>query len=235
MHNNDSIPKIPLSYQGTTYMNMVAVPAGSFLMGNKEKDSVGITFEKPFYIAEFPVTQELYEAVMETNPSYFKGKKRPVEQVSWLEAKAFIEKLNEDSDGLFRLPSEAEWEYAARGGNKNHDFEFSGSENLDLVGWYGMNSNQETKPVGLKMPNELGIYDLSGNVWEWCEDWYEDYSKKPKNGSAYIEKGSYRVLRGGSWGGTSVRCRTARRYYHSPEFRSRYIGFRLCAFLQSVG
>ena len=129
----------PLSYQGTTYMNMVQVPAGQFLMHNerKEKDSVEITFEKPFYMAEFPVTQELYEAVMGINPAYFKGKKRPVEQVSWHDAQAFIKKLNAEispsgDKGDFRLPSEAEWEYAARGGNKSHNFEFSGSENLDL-------------------------------------------------------------------------------------------------------
>jgi formylglycine-generating enzyme len=135
----------------------------------------------------------------------------------------------------YRLPSEAEWEYAARGGNKNHDFEFSGSDNLDLVGWYNGNSNQETKPVGLKTPNELGIFDMSGNVWEWCEDWYDDYSKKPKNGTAFIEKGASRVLRGGGWFGNAQNCSTADCNGRTPEFRFYLIGFRLCSFLQSVG
>jgi formylglycine-generating enzyme len=230
----------PLTYRGTTYMNMVAVPEGSFLMSHKENDSVEITFEKPFYMAEFPVTQELYEAVMENNPAHFKGKKRPVEQVSWHDAQKFIEKLNAEKfplgdKGAFRLPSEAEWEYAARGANKSNDFEFSGGENLDLLGWYDGNSNQETKPVGLKIPNELGIFDMSGNVWEWCEDWYNDYSKKPKNGDAFIETGANRVLRGGSWFYFARLCSTADRFNFTPEFSFNYIGFRLCSFLQSVG
>lgn len=231
-NTTSSIKKIPLTYKGIFYMNMIEVPAGSFLLGGEKE----IVFEKPFYMAEFPVTQEFYEAVMGTNPSRFKGKRRPVEMVSWHDAKAFLEKLSIETKQNYRLPSEAEWEYAARGGNNDNDFEYSGGSILDTLGWYCDNSeNQKTRPVGLKMPNELGLFDMSGNVWEWCEDWYDDYSKKPKNGSAFVENGSRRVYRGGSWGNRSGHCRTTYRLNLAPEYSGNFIGFRLCSISQSAG
>jgi formylglycine-generating enzyme len=237
---------------------MIPVEGGNLTMGEtKTQHKVA-----DFFMAATPVTQSLWQHIMDNNPAHFVGKQRPVEQVSWFDAAVFcnalsektgktpyyyhdaafskpfgkennqyalLEKLDKSTPIYFhqkangyRLPSEAEWEYAAKGGNKSHDFEFSGGENIDIIAWYDGNSHQETKPVGLKMPNELGIFDMSGNVWEWCEDWYSDNR-------------SDRVFRGGSWFYSSVSCRTTYRYSYSPEYRLNSIGFRLCVLLQSIG
>lgn len=173
-------------------------PVRPFLFQNK----VEINFERGFYAGCYQVTQELYEKIIGENPSYFKGKHRPVEYVSWDDAQKFLEQLNRQvalKDGLqFRLPSEAMWEYAACA---NQHFEYSGSQKLHEVGWFKDNSNGQTMPVGLKEPNAFGLYDMSGNVWEWCEDnWNEDVSKAPSKGDTF--KGgdkNIRVFRGGSW------------------------------------
>ena len=227
------------------------VPGGAFDMGSNDEDA--FSWEKPvhkvqvpdFCLAEFPVTQALWKAVMgaDHNPSYFKGDRRPVETVSWNDAQAFIAALNAHPDkktpGQYRLPTEAEWEYAARYAPDGAALRYAGSNLLSEVGWYGENSHGETKPVGLKAPNALGLYDLSGNVWEWCEDdWHDSYKGAPSDGSAWVdagERGRDRVQRGGCWFNGAQFCRTASRYDDRPAFRVNLIGFRLALSLQSVG
>jgi len=231
---------------GKVTFNMLPVEGGTFQMGGTEFDK-----EKPihqvsvpsFYIAEFLVTQALYKAVMGENPSYFKGRRQPVERVSWNDTKVFLEKLNSlkevikilEAQGLekhhFCLPSEAEWEYAARGGKYSEGYTYAGSDDLKQVGWYDGNSNSETKPVGLLQPNELGLYDMSGNVFEWCEDdWHNSYSETPVDGSAWIDapsRATNRVIRGGCYFLIAVHCRPAFRTDDSPAYRYYNIGFRL--------
>ena len=212
-----------------------------------------------FYMAETPVTQELWEAVTGANPSRFKGKNRPVESVSWNDIKGvgkgkrwnFLRKLNEMTGQEFRLPSESEWEYAAIGGHlakKNGDgyhiaeYEYAGSNRLEDVGWYGDNSNGEPKDVGLKMPNRLGLYDMSGNVWEWCEDvWHGDVwtteapDDMPKDGGPFMGwDGSGRVYRGGGWFNDPRYCRVSHRGW-IPGRRRDAIGFRLACVFQLRG
>lgn len=206
---------------------------GTFQMGSTEYDD-----EKPvhavtvpeFRMGKYPITQAQYEAVMGTNPSHFKGANRPVEKVSWHDAQAFCKKLSELIKQPVRLPSEAEWEYAARGGNLSQGYEYAGSNNLDEVAWHYDNSGSETHDVGTKNPNELGIYDMSGNVWEWCEDDYDnDYQNAPKDGSARRSpNNTTKVVRGGYWYLCISRlCRCANRYYNDPEFRYAFIGLRV--------
>ncbi|MBT7490097.1 MAG: formylglycine-generating enzyme family protein [Bacteroidetes bacterium] len=215
-----------------------------------------------FYIAEFLLTQEIYEAVIGKTPSRFKGKKKPVDQVSWIEAMEFCNKLNTkigfseicdnnynllDSNGKktnnienvagFRLPTEAEWGYVALGGknqSKKEFFKYAGSNNIEDVGWYDGNSNMETKPVGMKFPNRLGIYDLSGNVWEWCLDLHDkDFLEKTQTKNpANLRNGSGRVLRGGSWFNYADDCRMAYRFNFMPDFRFYNFGLRLLFALQ---
>lgn len=164
-----------------------------------------------FYIGKYPVTQVLWQAVMGYNPSSFKGADNPVEQVSWYDCQDFIKKLNSKTGRKFRLPKEAEWEFAARGGNKTHNYTYSGSNNLDEVGWYDRNSNTKTHPVGLKKPNELGIYDMSGNVSEWCEE----------------SSGAKRIVRGGSWINFDSCCTVSCRDDYYPDSGNSHYGFRL--------
>lgn len=165
-----------------------------------------------FYLSKFLVTQGEWEAIMGNNPSTFKGDdNRPVETVSWDDAQAFIKKLNEKTGLNYRLPTEAEWEFAACGGIHTNSYEYAGSNSLDEVAWCGSNSGNRTQPVGLKLPNELGLYDMSGNVWEWCADLY----------------GVTRVLRGGSWGNTPPIGRAALRHFFGPAFHGNDAGFRL--------
>ncbi len=186
-----------------------------------------------FYLCKYPVTQGLWQAVMGDNPSYFKGANCPVESVSWDEVQKFIEKLNEITKRNYRLPSEAEWEYAARGGKQSKGFQFSGGNKLKEVGWYSANSHDETKPVGLKLPNELGLYDMSGNVWEWCADvWHDDYKGAPKDGSAWLTGGSQnaRVVRGGSWDYFDNDCRVSIRSNGDAALRYLNFGFRLAGY-----
>ena len=218
---------------------MIFVEGGKFLMGNDDEDAFGD--EQPiqevqvssFYLAKYPVTQALWKAVMgaDPNPSYFRGDDRPVEQVSWEEARDFIEKLNcLTGRTTYRLPSEAEWEYAARGGKQGKGYKYSGSDKLDEVGWYRDNSHRETKSVGQKAPNELGLYDLSGNLWEWTQDqWHGNYEGRPFNGNPREDRapGAFRVLRGGYWGYDPQFCRISCRDNLAPANRSDDVGFRL--------
>jgi len=181
-----------------------------------------------FYICKYEVTQELWEAVMGNNPSNFTGSENlPVENVSWDDAQEFIRKLNLMTGKKYRLPTEAEWEFAARGGNNSKGYEYSGSGDMDQVAWYNGNSGGRTQPVGKKKPNELGIYDMSGNVWEWCSDWYGDYPSGSVTNPKGPDSGSSRVFRGGSWSGYSQDCRVAYRYGNSPSFRDYDLGLRV--------
>lgn len=216
---------------------MVAVKGGTFTMGGtSEQGSDADSDEKPthsvtlsdYYIGKFEVTQELWEAVMGSNPSSFKGSKLPVESVSWDDCQSFIRKLNQLTGMNFRLPTEAEWEYAARGGNKSRGYKYSGSNNINDVAWYYDNSGSNTHAVGTKSPNELGIYDMSGNVLEWCQDWYErSYSSGSQTNPQGPSSGSGRVGRGGSWGADAQLCRVSSRGSITPDGRINFLGFRL--------
>ena len=211
---------------GVTF-KMIAVQGGTYTMGaTSEQGSDAWDDEKPAHketvsdlmIGETPVTQELWQAVMGSNPSSFKGDmQRPVEQVSWNDCQKFIKKLNQLTGQNFRLPTEAEWEYVARGGNRSKGYKYAGSNDVGTVAWYNGNSGSTTHKVKTKQPNELGIYDMSGNVLERCQDKY--YNSQRNSGD--------RVLRGGSWGNGARRVRVSVRYYSGPGNRSRYIGLRL--------
>ncbi len=215
---------------------MIKVDGGTFQMGatseqgndadNDEKPVHSVTLSD-YYIGETEVTQELWQAVMGSNPSYSKGSKKPVENVSWNDCKEFITKLNRLTGKNFRLPTEAEWEYAARGGNKSKGYKYSGSNTIGNVAWYNDNSSSQTHDVKTKTPNELGIYDMSGNVWEWCQDWYGSYSSGSQTNPTGPSSGSGRVLRGGSWFHYARYCRVSYRISYNPYGRSNYIGFRL--------
>ncbi len=225
---------------------LVLVEGGVFRMGSdKTTDPDAYGDEAPphdvrvasFYLGEYPVTQELWQAVMgeDNAPFYFTGARRPAEQVSWNDAQAFIEKLSRETSQPIRLPTEAEWEYAARGGGYNRGYQYAGSDRLKEACWFGKNSHDETKPAGRRAPNELGLYDLSGNVWEWCEDqWHSDYKNAPDDGSAWVDRGqgSPRVYRGGSWDFSPQYCRVAYRGYWSPGLGFNFLGFRLAVSLQ---
>ncbi|NUQ24771.1 MAG: formylglycine-generating enzyme family protein [Saprospiraceae bacterium] len=227
---------------------MIAVPGGTFDMGGESwlNDALPVHPVEldDFWIGEYPVTQALWTAVLgeANNPSRFKGADRPVETVSWEEIdQSFLPALNRLTENTrpprtaYRLPTEAEWEYAARGGlqGKNESLLYAGSDILDEVGWYDDNSHGETKPVGLKLPNQLGLYDMSGNVWEWCNDWHgseyyqECLDKGTINNPRGAEKGGSRVLRGGSWIHFAQLCRSSNRDLNAPTSRDIDVGFRL--------
>ena len=210
----------------TVSFKMIRVDGGTFTMGaTSEQGSDAWDSEKPahqvtlssYHIGETEVTQALWGAVMGSNPSLFKGASRPVEQVSWDDCQIFIGKLNSLTGKTFRLPSEAEWEFAARGGTKSRSYKYSGSNNLSSVAWYTDNSSSETHPVKTKSPNELGIYDMSGNVWEWCQDWYGSYSSGSQTNPTGPSSGSYRVIRGGCWYGLARGCRVSCRKIYNPD------------------
>ena len=217
---------------------MIAVEGGTFQMGaTSEQGSDAYSDESPvhsvtlsdYYIGETEVTQELWEAVMGSNPSYFSGyPQRPVEDVSWYDCQTFISKLNELTGKNFRFPTEAEWEYAARGGNKSKGYKYSGSNTIGNVAWYKVNSGSETHDVKTKQANELGIYDMSGNVYEWCQDWRGIYSSDSQTNPTGPTSGSSRVLRGGSWLNYDAReCRVSYRQFNHPDTRISCYGFRL--------
>jgi len=218
---------------------MIAVKGGTFMMGASDNDKDADKDEKPphqvtlsdYAIGETEVTQELWQAVMGKNPALNKkgGLQCPVEQVSWKDCQVFINKLNELTGETFRLPTEAEWEFAARGGNASKGYIYSGSNTLDDVAWYRENVLKRTQPVKLKKANELGIYDMSGNVDEWCADRYGDYPSSSQTNPTGPSSGSYRVLRGGSWGDNARYCRVANRGYDysGPASRYYFYGLRL--------
>jgi formylglycine-generating enzyme required for sulfatase activity len=165
--------------------------------------------------------------IMGTNPSHFEGDNLPVENVSWNDTQEFIQKLNVKTRGNYRLPTEAEWEFAARGGNNSVGYKYAGSDDISTVAWYYSNSGEEAHSVGLKLPNELGIYDMSGNVWEWCQDWYGIYSPIQPNNPIGAYSSSTRVLRGGSWLDNARNARIVDRGNGKPEYSDYCYGFRL--------
>ena len=215
------------SSEKETEGNMVFVEGGTFQMGSNSDYNempVHTVTVSSFYMDKTEVTQAEYRKVMGKNPSKFSGcDDCPVENVSWHDANEYAKKVGK------RLPTEAEWEYAARGGSKSKGYRYSGSNQLDAVGWYYDNSNDRTNPVAQKLPNELGLYDMSGNVYEWCSDWYgeESYSSSPQNNPQGPNSGYSRVLRGGSWHYDVSSCRVAGRYRSNPASRDNSRGFRL--------
>ena len=224
-----------ITVKGVSF-DMVYVEGGSFDMGaTYEQVDNALDNEKPvhrvtlsgYYIGMYEVTQELWEAVMGSNPSYHAASQYPVESVSWNDCKEFVSRLSSLTGRTFRLPTEAEWEYAARGGNQSRHYKYSGSDNIGNVAWHAGNSGSSTHAVGTKSPNELGIYDMSGNVWEWCSDWYGDYSAGAQTNPQGPSSGSRRVLRGGSCYNSARYCRVSSRGNPIPEaFNSNY-GLRL--------
>lgn len=217
-------------------LEMVKIPAGSFLMGTADNDSNYSSVEKPqhqvtlqeYYLGKYPVTQEQYQAVMGSNPSYVQDNSRnPVENVSWNDAQTFCEKVSEKTGQKVRLPTEAEWEYGCRAGTQTR---FSFGDDEDQLGdyaWYGDNPDNTTHPVGQKKANSWGLYDMHGNVWEWCEDgWHKNYQNAPKDGTAWNNNDSQaRVLRGGSWDMAPSYCRSACRL--NNDYLSDHNGVRV--------
>ena len=248
-----AVPALVLAQQPQNYttvtvkgvsFKMIRVQGGTFTMGaTSEQGSDAYDWEKPahkvtlstYYIGETEVTQELWKAVMGSNPSYFKGDNLPVEKVSWDDCQEFIRRLNQLTGKKFRLPTEAEREFAARGGTKSAGYKYSGSNDINAVAWYTVNAYDKGKSspdygthvVKTKKPNELGIYDMSGNVLEWCSDWYGDYTGATQTNPQGASSGSSRVLRGGCWCSHARFCRSSYRNYSGPDYRSDYLGLRL--------
>jgi formylglycine-generating enzyme required for sulfatase activity len=218
-------------------LELVAIEAGSFIMGDdrgdaEEQPAHKVTIGKPFYLGKFEVTQEQWEAVLDVNPSRFKDAKLPVDRVSFEDCRAFVEKLNAQFAGAevsFGIPSEAEWEYACRAGDTGQ-FCFGGDEKkLGDFGWFEDNAAGRTHPVGEKNPNAWGLYDMHGNVWEWTADWYDDayYRESPELNPTGPKNGVSRVLRGGSWSDPAIYCRPAYRFCLPPWFRVHCYGLRV--------
>lgn len=211
---------------------MIGVQGGTFKMGGTSEQVNPMTNETPahqvslssYMIGETEVTQALWKAVMGSNPSHYKGAKNPVEQVSWTDCHTFIEKLNAATGRHFRLPTEAEWEYAARGGKQSKGYQYSGSDLVSDVAWC---SKKKSHAVGSMQPNELGIYDMSGNVYEWCEDRYGEYNGSDQTNPKGPSSGPNRVNRGGCWGDLAGNCRSAFRNNYGPDYRNDYLGLRL--------
>ena len=229
-------------------MKMVYVEGGSYNMGctgeqgsdcDDDEKTVRYVTVSDFYIGQFEITQAQWQAVMGTSvyqqrdkantswSMYGTGNDYPMYYVSWEEAKEFCRRLSQQTGKTYRLPTEAEWEYAARGGKKTQNSKYAGGFSLDYVGWYTSNSGGKTHPVGTKAANELGIYDMSGNVWEWCEDWYGDYRSYDTDNPTGASSGSGRVLRGGGWGSRATYCRVSYCSSSSPGNRGSGSGFRV--------
>ena len=234
----------PATYTNSLGQTFVLLPAGTFTMGSPS-DEPGrdldegpqhqVTLTQAFYMQTTEVTQEQWEAVMGNNPSFFmECPTCPVETVSWNDVQNYIAQMNLKGEGTYSLPTEAQWEYAARAGSTTAfangritETERGYDPNLDVIGWYSYNSGDETHPVGRKLSNAWGLYDMSGNVWEWCQDWYDGYSSSAMTDPTGPSFGSTRVRRGGRWSACARRCRSASRCSSSPEDRCNYIGFRL--------
>ena len=248
-----SPPSFTETLAGNTKLEMVKIPAGSFAMGTEETEVIHFCTEygtnwfknempqhrvnlQEFYLGKYPITQEQYQAIMGNNPSHFKDNpKNPVENVSWNDAQEFCQKLSEKTGKKYRLPSEAEWEYACRAGTETHYYFGDNQGFLKEYAWYGDNSGSKPHPVGQKKPNDWGLYDMHGNVWEWCEDGgHENYENAPTDGTAWDENHSVtnmRILRGGFWGHYPSDCRSAIRLLRDididADLRDFILGFRV--------
>ncbi len=222
-------------------IEFILIPSGEFDMGSPSDEERYIDevpvhhvkLSRAFYIGKYEVTQKQWRDVMGSSPSYFNGDDLPVEQISWNDVQDFIKKLNEKEGwNKYRLPTEAEWEYAARAGTITRYYFGDDEIKLRDYGWYDSNSGSTTHSIGQKTPNPWGLYDLHGNVWEWVQDkWHSDYNGAPTDGSAWEGSGSFRILRGGSWGHQAWDCRSAFRRYAAPAYRNSNIGFRLLRIL----
>jgi len=220
-------------------MQFVLIPAGSFRMGGDKNLEQADDHENPrhmvkitnaFYMGIYQVTQAQWSEVMPNNPSEFKGDVRPVERVSWHDVQAFIQKLNtQEATDTYRLPTEAEWEYAARAASKSAYCFGGDTASLSQYAWYDKNSGGETHPVGQLKPNAWGLYDMHGNVHEWVQDWFDRnyYSQSPSASPKGPASGLAKALRGGDWGSEDWYCRCASRSLGSPDRRSNRLGFRL--------
>ncbi len=236
IHWKDSLMAVSILNLDSTF---VFVKGGDFKMGLPDSSDVeGGEIEKPqhkvnvksFYILKTHVTQALWFSIMDSNPSIHKDCYTcPVENVSWYDAQKFISKLNKFKKGHYRLPTEAECEYAAGGGNKSHGYNYSGSNNENEVCWFQDNSNAGSHPVGNKKSNELGLFDMSGNCWEWCSDWFEMYYYKnsPSDNPQGPANGGMKVLRGGSFLSLDEGCMVISRGQLKPEYKNKYTGFRI--------
>ena len=234
-------------------LEMIAIPGGTFLMGSPENEAERQDYESPkhqvtvpsFFMGKYPLTQAQYQAILGSNPSYFKGNNRPVETVSWDDAVLFCQKLSQRKGKSYRLPSEAEWEYACRAGTKT-PFSFGDNITPDLVNYNGNypyksapkgEYREQTTDVETFTPNSFGLYDMHGNVWEWCEDdWHKNYINAPTDGSAWNSQSDsrYKLLRGGSWGYFARNCRAAHRYRYSRDNRDFNYGFRVVSSFRTL-
>ena len=228
------------SLQTATYPEMITVEGGTFTMGNEHgegKADEQTTHQvklKTFKIAKTETTVAQWRAfctatgrTMPEAPRWGWINNDPIVNVSWEDAVAYTKWLSKKMKTKYRLPTEAEWEYAARGGNLSKADEYSGGSSLDNVGWYDANSGGQTQAVATKIPNELGIYDMSGNVWEWCKDWYSEYSNAPQTNPKGLTSGAYRVMRGGSWEYSAAYCHVDYRFFNAPSNRDKDVGFRV--------
>jgi len=244
MDESESLKQRTFAVKGISF-TMIQVPGGTFTMGKTSEQEI---YDYPFWgddfnffdddypthqvtlssysIGQTEVTQELWEAVMGNNPSCCKGTEFPIENVSWDDCQTFINKLNNLTGKRFRLPTETEWDYAARGGQSGGT-KYAGSNSIDDVAWYIDNFDPGSNIVGTKQPNRLGIYDMSGNVWEWCNDWYGDYSSGSQTNPHGPSTGSRRVCRGGGWNYDAGYCRVSLRGSETPGSRDNSLGLRL--------
>ena len=227
-------PCLVVKVNDTLSINLMCVEGGTFMMGSDAPDAeadegpVHKVTLSDFYIGETEVTQQLWQLVMDTNPSKNKGAFLPIESVTWTECQTFVEKLSEMTGLYFRLPTEAEWEYAARGGQRSQGYTYAGSNDIDQVGWYNGNSSNKTHAVGQKQPNELGIYDMTGNVWEYCYDWHMPYSAQAQTNPTGAATGDKHVLRGGCYHYDSKNCTNTNRHsYYTPDKGGASTGLRI--------
>jgi formylglycine-generating enzyme required for sulfatase activity len=228
-------PQLTVDLGGGVTMELILIPAGTFDMGSvkgeaNEKPVHKVTLKKPFYIGKYEVSEDQWQAVMGTNPSYFKDPKKPVKRVSWHACRDFVAKLSEKTGRKFSLPSEAEWEYACRAGSTTEFCYGDGEAGLGEYAWHSGNSENTIHLVGQKKPNQFGLFDMHGNVWEWCEDVLHDsYEGAPADGSAWVEGGNqaFRVLRGGSWHNGPSAGRSAVRFRYVPSSGFLNIGCRV--------
>ncbi len=212
-------------------LQMIYIPGGEFTMGSNDYDNEKPPHQvklSPFFIGKYQITQAQWKAVMKTNPSNFKGDNLPVEQVSWNDAAQFCEAISKQTGEDYRLPTEAEWEYACRAGSTTKYCFGDDEKSLGDYAWYYGNSSAKTHPVGQMKPNAWGLHDMHGNVWEWCQDWYDEnyYKQSPRENPQGPSSGEYRVLRGGSWG-LIYHCRSANRHWDAPGYFNRNVGFRV--------